>query len=390
MNILHISPYFPDMNENHAGGVCMGKQIETLRKWHNVYVLTFIASEYDQKIAQKYENNLYYKTVSINRWTRLVHVLVEPFLPNFFAARSSIRFIFYLIQMIKKHHIDVVHAEYASMGQYFWIVKALFPSLKLHLIEHDVTIQSYERKMEQTSGIEKWYFKWQCRRILCAEGKYCKLADVVLAFNEKDSNLIRRYYKRMDVVVINPYYGIEDHSLNYKNEEYVYASICFMGQMGRSENYEAADRLIKISKKVKNKIPELQVFIIGNNPPEELKKKENDFIHITGFVENVDQYLLRCQAAVFPLTLGAGIKLKVLRSLALGIPVITSKIGAEGIDEDGKVIVLAETDEEFERRIEELILNQEKRRLLAQTSASYSKEKFGWDKSDKILHTLYE
>ena len=390
MNILHISPYFPDMNENHAGGVCMGKQIETLRKRHNVYVLTFIASEFDKKIAKKYEDHLNYKTVSINRWTRLVHVLIEPFLPNFFAARSSIRFAFYLVRMIKKHHIHAIHAEYASMGQYFWIVKALFPSVKIHLIEHDITIQSYKRKMEQTSGIKRWYFMWQCKRILRAEGKYCNLADVILTFNTKDSDLIKRYYKRADVIVINPYYGIEDHSINARSENYQYGTICFMGQMGRAENYEAADRLIQISKKVKKKIPELEVYIIGNNPPEELKKKENDFIHVTGFVENVDQYLVQCQVAVFPLTLGAGIKLKVLRSLALGVPVITSGIGAEGIDEDGEVIVLAETDGEFENSLEELIMNYNKSKKLSEKSRRFVQERFGWCMSEKLLGELYK
>ena len=45
MNVLHISPYLPSLETNHAGGVCMGRQIETLRDWNQVYVLTFIASE---------------------------------------------------------------------------------------------------------------------------------------------------------------------------------------------------------------------------------------------------------------------------------------------------------------------------------------------------------
>ena len=42
MNILHISPYVPSLHTNHAGGVCMGKQVEALRKKHNVFVLSFI------------------------------------------------------------------------------------------------------------------------------------------------------------------------------------------------------------------------------------------------------------------------------------------------------------------------------------------------------------
>ena len=45
MNILHISPYVPSVHAAHAGGVCMGKEVETLRKKHNVFVLSFVKCE---------------------------------------------------------------------------------------------------------------------------------------------------------------------------------------------------------------------------------------------------------------------------------------------------------------------------------------------------------
>lgn len=390
MNILHLSPYFPDLEENHAGGVCMGKQVETLQKEHQVYVLTFLASEFDRKIAEKYRNNPLYQYISINKASRLIHVLLELFLPNYFAARSSLRFTFKMIRLIKKHHIQAVHAEYASMGQYFWIIKWLYPTIRIHLVEHDVTLQSYERKTEQAGAVKKLYYKWQCRLIKHSEGKYCIYANEVLVFNHKDKELLFKYYKVPAVQIINPYYGGDSN--NVKNEKrivYQYASICFLGQMGRRENYEAAERLIRISKKVKEQIPELDVYIVGNNPPEELKGKQNEFIHVTGFVEDIDQYLLNSQIAVFPLNLGAGIKLKVLRSLALGVPVITGKIGAEGIDEEGKVIVLAEKDGEYEDRIKYLINHEEECERLSLESRKFVSERFGWDRSAKVLSDLY-
>ncbi len=71
MNILHISPYFPELGTNHAGGVCMGKEIETLRTWHQVYVLTFAASGFDRKLKEKYRDDSRYDTVAINRWTSI-------------------------------------------------------------------------------------------------------------------------------------------------------------------------------------------------------------------------------------------------------------------------------------------------------------------------------
>lgn len=87
-------------------------------------------------------------------------------------------------------------------------------------------------------------------------------------------------------------------------------TLCFLGQMGRDENYQAAMRLITIAERIKKQIPQLQIYIVGNRPPEKLKQKENQWIHVTGFVEDVDIYLKTAALAVFPLTLGAGIKTK--------------------------------------------------------------------------------
>ena len=53
MNILHISPYVPSLHTNHAGGVCMGKQVEALRKKHNVFVLSFITMPLEEKLVKE-------------------------------------------------------------------------------------------------------------------------------------------------------------------------------------------------------------------------------------------------------------------------------------------------------------------------------------------------
>ena len=142
MNILHISPYFPSTKANHAGGVCMGKEVETLKKWHQVYVLTFEASEFDAGLKKEYEKDGHYHSVKISKITRMAHVIAEPWMPNYFAARSSFRFAWKLISMVKKYKINAIHAEYASMGQYLWI-RRLFPHIKFNIVEHDMTAQSY-------------------------------------------------------------------------------------------------------------------------------------------------------------------------------------------------------------------------------------------------------
>lgn len=390
MNILHISPYFPALEANHAGGVCMGKHIEALRDKHQVYVLTFVASEFDEKLSMTRNGDFRYKTVKINRWTRMFHIILEPWMPAYFAARSSLRFAVKLIWMVKKYKIQAIHAEYASMGQYMWI-KRLYSDLKFNLVEHDMTAQSYERKLQECRGWRKIYYGYQLKRVLKKEKIYCTKADCVFTLNDKDRRLIKEQYGREKCEVLNPFYGMDDALLEgrIETEKKEYANICFLGQMRRDENYLAAMRLIHIAERVKEQIPELQVYIVGNQPPEELKRQENDYIHVTGFVDDVDDYLKRAQLGVFPLELGAGIKLKVLRSMAVGTPVITTMVGAEGIDENGEVVELAETDEEFSEKIKMYLEEPAMLQKKAKESREYVKAHFGWKKSERILEGVY-
>ena len=62
MNILHISPYVPDVRASHAGGVCTGKQVETLKKNNNVYVITFVNDDYEMSLIKDHPDYKYVKT----------------------------------------------------------------------------------------------------------------------------------------------------------------------------------------------------------------------------------------------------------------------------------------------------------------------------------------
>lgn len=390
MRILHISPYFPSLEANHAGGLCMGKELEALRRRHQVYVLTFAASDYDRKLWEACRGNAHIRGVPLGRFRRIIHAALAPWLPNYFAVRSSLRFTLLLIYMVRKYKIHAVHAEYASMGQYVWI-KKLFPGLAFNLVEHDVTVQSYERQRENSSGLRRIYLGLQLKLVERAERAYCRKADTLFAFNEKDRKLLAQHYRRRDCLVLNPYYGLDDAMLageadrSGEKED----AICFLGQMGRPENHQAAMELIGMARKVKRRIPGLQVYIVGNQPAEELCRQASDWIHVTGFVEDVDVYLREAKLAVFPLRQGAGIKLKVLRSLAAGTPVITTAVGAEGIDENGQVIRLAETSGEFEQQIESWLGDEAGRRQLGQKSREYVREHFGWKASEEVLERVY-
>lgn len=382
MNILHISPFVPDVHANHAGGVCMGKQVETLKEKHNVTVLTFVNNEYEKQLIKNHPDYYYVET---STKTFIGNVLLHPFQPNMFAVRNSRKFKKLLKRIIQEKKIQAIHAEYTSMGQYVW-VKEVYPNIIFNMTEHDVTIQSYERQMLNANGIKKFYFNIETAKVKKCEKEYVSHSDNVMTFNEKDASLLKKFYYLNNVCVLNPYYGLEFSEIS-KNEKIPY-SICFVGQMGRDENHVAALRLIQIFRKINRS--DWQLNIIGAYPKDELKDMECDNIHITGFVDDINREILKNEIAVFPLTYGAGIKLKVLLAFGLGLPVITTSVGAEGIDENGEVLNLAETDEEIIDQINHLFSNRHLLEKKRNECISFVKDKFNWKKTEDIFDELYK
>lgn len=382
MNILHLSPYVPDLRASHAGGVCMGKVVETLKKEHTVTVLTFCNDERERELLRDHPD---YEYIETSRTEYVRKVLSHLNMPNMFALRRDRAFRKKLCELIENRGIEAVHAEYTAMGQYSWIRKK-YPGIRFHLVEHDVVFQSCDRKYRDSRGLRKIYFGIERKKTERYERKYLKNADLVFALNRKDQELLREKYGIDQVKVINPYYGIDFDAADEAQPKE--KTVCFVGQMGRSENHEAAMRLIRVFKAMDAEGWKLK--IIGAHPRPELQAEESDTVHVTGFVDDINREISGCRIAVFPLIHGAGIKLKVLLAFGLGLPVITTPVGAEGIDPEGKVIRLAESDEDFIREMKALMEDDGLTEKLSRESREYVKEHFNWSATEEVFREVYK
>ena len=103
----------------------------------------------------------------------------------------------------------------------------------------------------------------------------------------------------------------------------------------------------------------------------------------------IEEYIDKCEIAVFPLNYGAGIKLKVLLSFGLGLPVITTKIGAEGIDEKGEVLIIKEDDLAFADEIKNLLSNKEKLLEKSKETTLFVNKNFNWRDNRELLKKIY-
>jgi glycosyltransferase involved in cell wall biosynthesis len=115
--------------------------------------------------------------------------------------------------------------------------------------------------------------------------------------------------------------------------------------------------------------PDITVNLLGSNLKDEVKELASDRVVVTGYVPEVEPYFQESRVFVAPLRFGAGMKGKIGQSLSLGLPTITTRIGAEGMGLiDHQDVLIADTAEEFAQAVIELYDNRELWQKLADNS----------------------
>jgi glycosyltransferase involved in cell wall biosynthesis len=121
--------------------------------------------------------------------------------------------------------------------------------------------------------------------------------------------------------------------------------VLFLGSFTHEPNVDAAGILVReVMPRVWERAPDTTVVLVGQHPPSSVTALGGPRVEVAGHVPDLDPYWARSRVMVAPLRYGAGVKGKILASLAAGVPVVTSGVGNEGIDlVDGRQALIAET-----------------------------------------------
>jgi len=124
-----------------------------------------------------------------------------------------------------------------------------------------------------------------------------------------------------------------------------------LGGFQHQPNVDSVEYFVdQIFPEIKKKLPDVKFYVIGSNPPLHLKDlcSKVKGVKFLGYVPEIDSYFNSCRIQVAPLRYGAGVKGKIVESMAKGLPVVTTPIGAEGISlENNKLFLIAESPYDF-------------------------------------------
>jgi glycosyltransferase involved in cell wall biosynthesis len=169
--------------------------------------------------------------------------------------------------------------------------------------------------------------------------------------------------------------------------------ITFTGVMDYTPNAEGVIWFVKdIFPIIKSTVPDATFFIIGMNPDQNvLSLSRADGVHVTGYVEDVRQYLHAADVCVVPLRIARGIQNKVLEAFAMGKPVVCTSQALEGIDAvPGEDLLVADDAEGFAGAVLELMRNSSLGEAIGKSARRFVESHHSWDLKlaalDKILH----
>jgi glycosyltransferase involved in cell wall biosynthesis len=283
---------------------------------------------------------------------RLLALFLFPWLPGSVAPRALagrrvVR------DLLRRNRFDLVRVE-------FFQAAAVLPRrerARAELVEHDVWSQSLERRAAAASpGPKRWALRAELRAVRGWEAAALREFARIIVLNRKDARLVRELSGRDDAVVAYPKLGAYLQGVRRTPDKVCPGTILFWGHMAREENVDAVRWFAdEIFPRVRAAVPDAGFVIAGADPAPRVRElAERPGIVVTGFLADPVPWFERAAVAVAPLRLGGGIKIKTLEAISVGLPVVATEVGAEGVEDNG-LLHLAATAPEIASRVTEIL-----------------------------------
>jgi glycosyltransferase involved in cell wall biosynthesis len=238
------------------------------------------------------------------------------------------------------------------------------------------------------------YSAIQWRRLSAFERRACLGAGATLAVSAMDGQAIARLAEPVQPLVVPN--GVD--TLAYRtdlpdNLPLRHPNLVFTGKMDYRPNVDAMRWFhAEVWPRVRERVPDVHLYVVGKSPSPEIERYgEGAGITVTGYVPDILPYFGGADVYIVPLRVGGGTRLKVLEAMASGLAIVSTRLGAEGIDlEHGRQAMLADTPDQFADAIVWLLRNPEECRALGSQARQAAEAQYDWRQIVPRLFPLYD
>ena len=361
-NILSEQKYIIDLIS-----ISKDNNVNTIRKpiksKHNKSIHQFLFQKNMQFHMLRFIKSLFQKTSY--QASRFYHTKIQDFIQN----------------KIKKNQYKIIVFE--SIFTTVYLNKLKIPTytktiLRAHNVEHKIW-----KDLANKQKIKKLPFLLLSEQLRLMEENMPKKIDYIFTLSKKDEKYFRNKFPKKTHNIPVTFEVESNKTKKIKN------SIFHLGAMDWKPNIEGINWFLKEVKPLIEAKHNINIYIAGKNMPSYYIKEKN--IIINSDIEDAKSYIKNKEILFVPLLSGSGIRIKILEAMAIGIPVVSTKQGAEGIPyTHNKNILIADNAVDFANAIYKLIENKiwanqigENGKILIQKHFS---KKFVINKWEKIIH----
>lgn len=288
-----------------------------------------------------------------------------------------------IINIVIDKKIDIIHFESFYTGFY---ISQVFAKMNVKQIygSENIEYRLYE-KFAQSKGVLKPLFSPQVRKIKKEEFDMYKNADAALAVTAAEVEFIKKEnpntYEIPNGIDVDAFKFIKPTESDDKN-------LLFVGNFTYFPNVSAIESFYKDI--FKDLDEEVKLTVIGKKVGS-LSFISDPRVRSVEFIENIEDAYAQATILISPIKIGGGTNFKVLEAMAAGVPVVTYEDRSRAIGgENDKHIMVAKDEEDFTRKINELLSDLSKRQRIAVEAREFVEDKYSWKKIGKELSNIWE
>jgi glycosyltransferase involved in cell wall biosynthesis len=280
-------------------------------------------------------------------------------------------------------YFDYVLLHTPSTAGYIDPIKRYFQKAVVIFDTSDLHYLRFQREGDLTGNAESLRKAKEYKQI---ELSLAKKSDVVFTVSEIEGEVLRRDAGNVRVEVVPNIHRLDPTRTPFEKRR----DIMFVGAFSHGPNGDAVFYFLKeIFPSLLEKM-DINFYIIGKNPPPELLSLQSPNVIATGYVPDITPYFEKCRLMVAPLRYGAGVKGKLTQSMSLGLPFVTTSIGAEGMDlVDLRHCFIADDPGAFADRISRLYTERGIWETFRENSLQLANERFSYETIKNKLRDFF-
>ena len=255
------------------------------------------------------------------------------------------------------------------------------------MFTHNVEAEIFERHARVATGLWRLVWRNQVGKMQRFEADVLRRYDSVIAVSTRDAEALKKRYALKIVEPIETGVDLEFFTYSAPSTAPEFGpdggTIVFTGVMDSPANTDGIDFLMnEIWPIVARARPKARALVVGRNPQKSLYAAVQERglpWTITGSVDDIRNYVAQGHVSVIPLRVGSGTRIKAFEAMAMGRPVVATRVGIEGLDIDpGIHFLAADTGPDFAQAILRLLDDAALRETIAQAARARLEERFSW------------